>query len=49
MTEDKTVGLHHWLNGREFEQTPGDGEGQGGLVCCRGDHGVTKSLTRLSD
>ena len=34
MTEDKTVGLHHRLNGREFEQTPGDGEGQGSLVCC---------------
>ena len=25
---------HHQLNGREFEQTPGDGEGQGSLVCC---------------
>ena len=28
------VGWHHWLNGRESEQAPGDGEGQGGLVCC---------------
>ena len=28
------VGWHHRLNGREFEQTPGDGEGQGSLVCC---------------
>ena len=27
------VGWHHWLNGHEFEQTPGDGERQGGLVC----------------
>ena len=25
---------HHWLNGHEFEQTPGDSEEQGGLVCC---------------
>ena len=29
------VGWHHRLNGREFEQTPGDGEGQGSLLCCR--------------
>ena len=28
------VGWHHWLNGHEFEQTLGRGEGQGGLVCC---------------
>ena len=28
------VGWHHWLNGHEFEQTPGDSEGQGGLACC---------------
>ena len=28
------VGWHHQLNGLEFEQTPGDGEGQGSLVCC---------------
>ena len=25
---------HHWLSGHEFEQIPGDGEGQGSLVCC---------------
>ena len=25
---------HHQLKGHEFEHTPGDGEGQGGLVCC---------------
>ena len=25
---------HHWLNGHEFEQIPGDSEGQGSLVCC---------------
>ena len=28
------VGWHYCLNGREFEQTPGDGEGQGNLACC---------------
>ena len=28
------VGWHHRLNGHEFEQTLGDGDGQGGLVCC---------------
>ena len=34
MTENEIVGWHHWLNGHEFEQNPGDGEGQGSLVCC---------------
>ena len=34
MTEDEMVGWHHQLNGHEFEQTPGDGEGQGSLTCC---------------
>ena len=34
MTEDKMVGWCHWLNGHEFEQTLGVGDGQGGLVCC---------------
>ena len=33
-TENKMVGWHHWLNGLEFEQAPGDGEGQGSLACC---------------
>ena len=28
------VGWHHQLNGYEFEQAPGDGEGQGSPVCC---------------
>ena len=32
--EDKTVGWHHQLNGHEFEQTLGDGEWHGSLVCC---------------
>ena len=30
--EDEMVGWHHRLNGHEFEQAPGDGEGQGSLV-----------------
>ena len=34
MTEDEMVGWHHRLNGHEFEQTPGDTEGQGSLACC---------------
>ena len=34
MTEDEMVGWHHWLNGHEFEQVPGDGEGQGSLAYC---------------
>ena len=34
MTEDETVGWHHWLNGREFEQALGDGVGQGSLTRC---------------
>ena len=37
-TEDEMVGWHHQLTGREFEQTLGDSEGQGSLMCC-----VTKS------
>ena len=34
MTEDEMVGWYHWLNGHEFEQTPGDSEGQRSLMCC---------------
>ena len=34
MTGDKMVGWHHQLNRHEFEQTPGNGEGKGSLVCC---------------
>ena len=33
-TEDEMVGWHHRLHGHEFEQAPGDGEGQGSLACC---------------
>ena len=34
MTEDEMVRWHHRLDGREFEQALGVGEGQGSLVCC---------------
>ena len=33
MTEDEMAGWHHWLDGHEFEWTPGVGDGQGGLAC----------------
>ena len=34
VTEDERVGWHHWLNGHEFEQALGVGEGRGSLACC---------------
>ena len=46
-TEDEMVIWHHWFDGHEFEQAPGDGDGQGSLVCC--SHGVTKSRTQWND
>ena len=33
-TEDEMVGWHHQLNGHDFEQAPGVGDGQGSLACC---------------
>ena len=45
--KDEMVRCHHQLNGREFEQTPADNEGQGSLACAV--HEVTKSQTQLSD
>ena len=33
-TEDEMVGWYHWLDGHEFEQAPGVGDGQGSLACC---------------
>ena len=33
-TEDEMVKWHYWLDGHEFEQAPGVGEGQGSLACC---------------
>ena len=34
MSEDEMVGWHHRLDGHEFEQALGVGDGQGRLVCC---------------
>ena len=34
MTEDEMVGWHHWLDGHEFEEALGVGDGQGSLGCC---------------
>ena len=47
MTEDEMVAWHHRLNGHEFEQALGVGDGQGSLACY--SHGVAKSQTQLSD
>ena len=47
MTEDEIVGWHHGLDGDEFEQAPGDGEGQRSLASYI--HGVAKRWTQLSD
>ena len=44
MTEDEMVGWHHRLNGQEFEQAPGDGEGQG-KPSWAAVHGVAESDT----
>ena len=43
-TEDEMVGWHHQLNGHEFEQAIGNGEGRGSLVCC-GPWGCKESDT----
>ena len=47
VTDDEMVGWHHWFNGHEFEQAPGDGEGQGSL--CSAVHGVTKNWIGFSN
>ena len=46
-TEDVMTGWHHELDGHEFEQTPGVGDGQEGLACC--DSWGHKDRTQLSD
>ena len=33
-TEDEMIGWHHQLDGHEFEQAPGVGDGQGSVECC---------------
>ena len=47
MTEDKTARCHHGLDGHEFEQGPGAGDGQGSLACC--SPWGAKSWTQLSN
>ena len=46
--ENEMVGWYHRLSGHEFEQTPGDNEGQGSLACCspwgRQELGMTERL-----
>ena len=48
MTEDEMVGWHQGLDGHEFEQALGDGQGQGILVCCspqgRNESDMTEQL-----
>ena len=54
MSENEMVGWHHQLNGHEFEQALGVGEGQGSLACCspwgRRESDMTEQLnwTKLS-
>ena len=44
------VGWHHWLNGHEFEQTPGVwSEGQGSLMCCSTWGGQRDTTERLNN
>ena len=45
MTEDETVGWHHWLDGHVFEQALGIGDRQ--RSWCAAVHGVSKSRTQL--
>ena len=44
MTAEEMIGWHYRLNGHDFEQAPGDGEGK-----CAAVHGVTKSWALLSN
>ena len=47
MTEDVMVGWHHQLDGHEFEEALGVGDGQGSLACCSPES--CKCQTQLSD
>ena len=48
MTEDEMFGWHHRLNGHEFEQAPGVGDGQGGLACNSWGHKESDVTDRLN-
>ena len=49
-TEDEMVRQHHQLNGREFEQTLGDSEGQAKLACCSPwGHKKSDTIEQLND
>ena len=49
-TEYDMVGWHHWLDGHEFEQALGVGDGQGGLACFRPwDHKESDSLSNWTE
>ena len=43
--QDEMVGWHHRLNGHEFEQAQGVGDGQGSLVCCGSWGGRESDMT----
>ena len=47
MTEDEMVGWHHRLNGHEFEQALGDGEGQRSLACCSPRGHIEQLVSRV--
>jgi len=48
-TEDEMAGWHHWLDGCEFEWTPGVGDGQWGLACCNSwGHKESDTAERLN-
>ena len=48
-TEDEMVGWLHQLDGHEFEQVPGVGDGQGSLACCSPLGRKELDMTGLSD
>ena len=46
--EDEMVGWHHQLNGHEFEQAPGVGDGQGSLAYCLWGHKESNTTEQLN-
>ena len=50
MTEDEMIGWHHQLDGHEFVQAPGVGDGQGSLACCRpGDYKESEMTKQMNN